>query len=353
MGRGIAHAFAYAGHEVWLIDAKAREPAAAKLLEADARREIEASLRTLAELGVFDAALIPAMLARVHFADRDQAPEVLARVDVLFEGVPEVMAAKREALAFACSHLRPEALLASTTSTILSTELATAVTHPERFLNAHWLNPAYLIPLVEVSPHPGTDPAVTQRLCVLLSTIGKQPVLCQAAPGYIVPRLQALVMNEAARMVEQGVATPEDIDRAVRYGFGPRFASMGLVEFIDFGGLDILYYASHYLAKALDDPRHAPPAIIDRYMAEGRAGLRAGQGFFDWSTVDAAAYRREVMQRQLALLRQLDLVPAPAIPPSAQRLSPSKRGLATLPGWGRHILGSTLWPDSIDESAPR
>ncbi|MBI5793161.1 MAG: 3-hydroxybutyryl-CoA dehydrogenase [Rhodocyclales bacterium] len=316
MGRGIAHAFAYAGHEVWLIDAKPRAAEARIKLEADARREIEASLRTLAELGVFDAELIPAMLARVHFAARDAAPDVLARVDVLFEGVPEKLDAKREAFAFVCQHLRPDALLASTTSTMLSTELAGFVTHPARFLNAHWLNPAYLIPLVEVSPHAGTDPGSTQELCDLLSAIGKKPVLCQAAPGYIVPRLQALVMNEAARMVEQGVATPEDIDRAVRYGFGPRFASMGLVEFIDFGGLDILYYASHYLAKALDDPRHAPPVIIDRYMAEGRSGLRAGQGFFDWSTVDAAAYRREVMQRQLAVLRQLDLVPAPAKPPT-------------------------------------
>ncbi len=311
MGRGIAHAFAYAGHEVWLIDAKPRSAEAAQALEADARREIEGSLATLAELGVFDAALIPAMLSRVHFAGRDAAPEVLAQVDVLFEGVPEKLDAKREAFAFACTHLRADALLASTTSTMLSTELAGLVTHPQRFLNAHWLNPAYLIPLVEVSPHPGTDPAATQRLCDLLTAIGKQPVLCQAAPGYIVPRLQALLMNEAARMVEQGVATPEDIDRAVRYGFGPRFASMGIVEFIDFGGLDILYYASHYLAKALDDPCRAPPAIVDRYMAEGRAGLRAGKGFFDWSNVDAASYRREVMQRQLALLRQLGMVPAP------------------------------------------
>ncbi len=319
MGRGIAHAFAYAGHEVWLVDAKPRESEAARALEAEARREIDASLRTLAELGVYDAALIPGMLARVHFAARDAAPEVLGRVDVLFEGVPEKLDAKREAFAFACRHLRADALLASTTSTMLSTELAGLVTHPGRFLNAHWLNPAYLIPLVEVSPHPATDPAVTQRLCDLLTAIGKQPVLCQAAPGYIVPRLQALLMNEAARMVEQGVATAEDIDRAVRYGFGPRFASMGIVEFIDFGGLDILYYASHYLAKALDDPRHAPPAIVDRYMAEGRAGLRAGRGFFDWSNVDAGDYRREVMQRQLALLRQLDLVPAPGIPATPER----------------------------------
>lgn len=313
MGRGIAHAFAHAGHEVWLIDAKPRGTGAALALEQDARREIEASLAMLAGLGVFDAALIPAMLARVRFAAREAAPAVLSDIDVLFEGVPEVIENKHEAFAFACAYLRPDALIASTTSTMLSTELASLVAHPERFLNAHWLNPAYLIPLVEVSPHPGTDPAVTQRLCALLEGIGKKPVLCRAVPGYIVPRLQALLMNEAARMVEEGVATPEDIDRAVRYGFGPRFASMGVVEFIDFGGLDILYYASHYLAKALDDPRHAPPSIIDRYMAEGRAGLRAGKGFYDWTRVDAEAYRREVMQRQLKLMRLLDLVPAPAV----------------------------------------
>ncbi len=312
MGRGIAHAFAYAGHEVWLIDAKARAADAAHALHADARREIDASLAALAGLGVFDAALIPAMLARVHFAARADAPAVLARTDVLFEGVPEVLDAKRDAFAFACAHLRPDALIASTTSTMLSTELAALVARPQRFLNAHWLNPAYLIPLVEVSPHPGTAAEATQRLCALLEAIGKKPVLCQAAPGYIVPRLQALVMNEAARMVEQGVATPEDIDRAVRYGFGPRFASMGVVEFIDFGGLDILYYASHYLAKALADPRHAPPAIVDRYMAEGRAGLRAGRGFFDWTQVDAGSYRQDVMRRQLTLLQLLELVPAPA-----------------------------------------
>jgi 3-hydroxybutyryl-CoA dehydrogenase len=251
------------------------------------------------------------MLGRVHFADRAAAAEALAVVDVLFEGVPEVAAAKREAFAFACPHLRADALLASTTSTMLSTDLAAMVERPGRFLNAHWLNPAYLMPLVEVSPHPGTEPGAVAELCALLEAIGKKPVLCKAAPGFIVPRLQALVMNEAARMIEQGVATPEDMDRAVRYGFGPRFASMGVVEFIDFGGLDILYYASHYLAQALGEPRFAPPEIVNRYMREGRRGLRDGKGFFDWQNVDVAAYRKDVLARQLALLRHLGLAPEP------------------------------------------
>lgn len=311
MGRGIAHAFAYAGHEVVLIDAKPREGEAAARLHAEAQAEIRSSLGALAEAGAFDAREIEPILARVRFAALAEAPQALAAVDVLFEGVPEVLETKRAAFELAGAHLRSDAIVASTTSTMLSSELAALVRKPERFLNCHWLNPAYLIPLVELSPHQGTDPAATARLKGLLEAIGKKPVVCKAAPGYIVPRLQALVMNEAARMVEQGIASAEDIDRAVRYGFGIRYASMGVVEFIDYGGLDILYYASHSLAQALGEPRFAPPAIVDRYMREGRRGLRDGRGFFDWSAVDTAGYRRELLARQLALLRHLGLAPEP------------------------------------------
>lgn len=311
MGRGIAHAFAYAGHEVVLLDAKPRDAAATDALRAQSYAEIRASLAALADAGGFDAREIEPMLGRVRFAAREQASAVLPGIDVLFEGVPEVLEAKRAAFEFAVPHLRADAIVASTTSTMLSTELAGFVPRPGRFLNCHWLNPAYLIPLVELSPHEGTDRAVTARLKAILEAIGKKPVECRAAPGFIVPRLQSLVMNEAARMVEQGIATPEDVDSAVRYGFGIRYATMGVVEFIDYGGLDILYYASHYLAGALGDPRFEPPAIVNRYMHEGRRGLRDGKGFFDWRAVDAAAYRDDVLARQLALLKHLGLAPEP------------------------------------------
>ena len=314
MGRGIAHAFAYAGHEVRLIDAKPRSTADAQRLGGDALAEIDANLKTVAELGAFDDRERPAILARVRFVPRAAAAAALAaltRADFVFEGVPEVMQAKREALDFACAHLKPDAIVASTTSTFLVTELAAIAPHPERFLNAHWLNPAYIIPLVELSPHPATSPEATARLKSLLEAIGKVPVVCKAAPGYIVPRLQTLVMNEAARMVEQGVASPEDIDRACRYGFGFRYANMGLVEFIDFGGNDTLYYASRYLAEALDDPRFAPPEIVVRHMNEGANGPRDGKGFYDWASVDAAAYRQEVLSRLVGMLRYSGHLRAP------------------------------------------
>jgi 3-hydroxybutyryl-CoA dehydrogenase len=312
MGRGIAHAFAYAGHEVLLVDLKPRAAGAFDALAADAIAEIDASLSTLASLGAFDDAARPAILARVRVVSREDAPAALAGAAVAFEGVPEVLDAKRAAFAFACAHLPADALVASTTSTMLSTELAGFVAHPARFLNAHWLNPAYLIPLVELSPHPGTSAEALERMQGLLASIGKVPVVCAAAPGYIVPRLQSLMMNEAARMIEQGVATAEDIDRAVRWGLGFRYANMGVVEFIDFGGLDILYYASRYLAQATGDGRYASPPIVDAYMHAGKLGLRSGKGFYDWNAIDPAAYRREALGRQLATLRSLGMLRPPA-----------------------------------------
>ncbi len=309
MGRGIVLAFALAGREAVLLDIKPREREALAKLKAEAEAELRASLATLVELGVVKAEVVEAVVSRVRIVGRDEAPAWLGRLGLVFEGVPETVDAKREAFDYACRFLPEDALLASTSSTILSTELAALVTRPERFLNAHWLNPAYLIPLVELSPHPGTAPEATRRMTEMLEAVGKVPVVCAAQPGYIVPRLQSLVMNEAARMIEQGVATAEDIDKATRYGFGIRYAAMGVVEFIDFGGADILYYASGYLAKALDDSRYACPPIVERKMAEGNIGLKTGEGFYDWRKVDQPAYRRQALARLTELLRMNELLP--------------------------------------------
>jgi len=190
---------------------------------------------------------------------------------------------------------------------MLASDLAPLVRNPQRFMNAHWLNPAYLIPLVEVSPHPGTDPAATDRLLQSLESIGKVPVRCACTPGYIVPRLQTLVMNEAARMVEEGVATAEEIDRATRYGLGFRFAAIGVLEFIDYGGNDILYHANNYLAKNLDANRYAMPEIVRQYMNEGKNGLRSASGFRSYEGLDLEAYRRDVLARTLGMLRHFGL----------------------------------------------
>lgn len=308
MGRGIALAFAFAGHEAVLIDIKPRSDAAFALLHRQAQQEIAAGLATMVRIGALTQDQTQAVAARIRTVGLAQAPQALARTDVLFEGVPETLEAKREALAFASAHLRPTAIVASTTSTILSTELAAMVTAPERFLNAHWLNPAFLIPIVELSPHAGTSEAVVEALAAILRRLGKRPIRCAATPGYVVPRLQSLIMNEAARMVEDGVASAEAIDEAVRYGFGFRYTTVGAIEFIDFGGLDILYHANRYLTETLGERYRLAP-IVERYMHEGRLGLRTGKGFYDYPGDDADARRTEVLQRQFQLLRFLGAAP--------------------------------------------
>jgi len=310
MGRGIAIAFAYAGHDVCLVDLKPRSEADFATLRDAARSEIAATLDMMAGFGMLDRSECPAVAARVSYHPAHACAEPLAAAAVIFEGVPETMEAKSDAFAIISKHASANAIVASTTSTILSNDLQPLVTCPQRFLNAHWLNPAFLVPLVELSPGGLTDPKVTERLKGLLEEIGKVPVVCSASPGYIVPRIQALAMNEAARMVEEGVATAEDIDKATKYGFGFRFAVLGLLEFIDWGGGDILYYASRYMVAATGEDRFKSPDIIETNMKEGRIGLRSREGFLDYADMDVPEYQRDRLAAFVAMLRHLDKMPA-------------------------------------------
>ncbi len=313
MGRGIAHVFAYAGYPVQLIDLKHRDQAARDALEQEALGEIRESLEMLSGLGLFDGAAIATILSRITFVSREDAPLALANTDIVFEGVPEVLELKHEAFDFVSSHVSDKAIVTSTTSTILATTLSNMVTRPERFLNAHWLNPAYIVPLVELSPSDVTDPACVEQLKTILEDVGKVPVVCAPGPGYIVPRIQALAMNEAARIVEEGIATPEDIDKAVKYGFGFRFAILGLVEFIDWGGGDILYYASRYMTEATGSSRFESPAIVAENMEAGRIGMKSGEGFYNFKDRDIPAYRRETLGRFVDLLKHMDLARPPVL----------------------------------------
>lgn len=313
MGRGIAQALAYAGGEIALIDAKPRAEDDFTAYQVATLYEVEAGLAMIAELGGFDPSRLTEIMKRVSVHPLQDAGQALAGAEIVFEAVPEVRDAKAAAFALFDDHAGPDSILASTTSTMLATDLADLTRRPERFLNAHWLNPALLVPLVELSPCDQTAPEVLTRTREVLEALGKVPVVCKASPGYIVPRIQALAMNEAARLVEEGVASAEDVDRAVKYGFGLRFSVLGLLEFIDWGGGDILYHASNYMARATGEDRFAPPAIVSENMEAGRIGMKTGQGFFDYSSRDVPAYQRDRMGAFLSALRQAGLFKPPAV----------------------------------------
>src|SRR6478609_4339983 len=172
MGRGIAVAFAYAGHAVTMIDVKARAADQFAILEAEALGEVRKTLASLARFGLLTEIDAEAVVARVSVVPAQKTATALAGASIVFEGVPEVVDLKREVLAAASKCVGSEIIIASTTSTILVDDLSGAVENPRRFLNVHWLNPAYLIPLVEISPGAATDPDVIAKVKALLEGIG-------------------------------------------------------------------------------------------------------------------------------------------------------------------------------------
>jgi 3-hydroxybutyryl-CoA dehydrogenase len=265
----------------------------------DARREIERDLLLMVDEAVVKPIEATDALARIE-------PRVgldgLADCGFVQEALPELLDVKRSAFARLKGRIRDDAIVASDSSTISPRHLADAVPGPERFLVAHWLNPAHVIPLVEVVAGAATAPATVDRTLALLERLGKTPVRCADSPGFIGPRLQVLLMNEAVRLVEEGVATPEEVDRAFRAGMGFRYASVGIFEFIDWGGVDILHRASRFMAEATGDARFRPARLVDEKIARGELGPKTGRGFFDYEGERRGTFESAKMR---ALLRQL------------------------------------------------
>ncbi len=300
IGRQIALAFALGGCPVRLVDVKEGRPVAeAERALADARREIVRDVGLMVEEQVIGEAESAAVLGRI---EERIGLEALKGCGFVQEALPESVPLKQAALARLNGVVDADAIIASGSSTISPSHVCDAVERPERFLVAHWLNPAHIIPLVDVVPGPRTAPATVDRTLALLESLGKTPVRCGDSPGFIGPRLQVLLMNEAVRLVEEGVATPEDVDRAFKAGMGFRYASIGIFEFIDWGGVDILYRASRYMTEALGDERFKPARLVEEKMARNELGPKTGRGFFDY-----AGDRREAFEtdKVRALLRRL------------------------------------------------
>ena len=311
MGRGIAQVFAFAGHKVSIIDFKDRTSEQTKYLFKESREEIFQNLTLLSSIGLISPELIDSTMDRIELHALSNSKDIILDADYIFEAVPEVVEIKEQVFKELDSLMTSDVIFASTTSTILSNKLATFVSMPKNFLNAHFLNPAYLVPLVEISPCEETDPKIVDKFCLFLKSIGKVPVVCKSSPGYIVPRLQSLVMSEACRMVEEGVASAEDIDKAVKNGLGIRFTSMGPLEFVDWGGLDILYYANKYLSDNLGE-RFSTPGIVDKNMENGNIGIKSGKGIYDFTTINIEEYKEEKLSNFGELLKHLGLLPKSA-----------------------------------------
>jgi 3-hydroxybutyryl-CoA dehydrogenase len=299
IGRQIALAFAVGGCGVRLVDLKPRSVADARAVFADARREIARDLALMAEEQVIAREDVDAALARIvdHVG-----VDGLRGVGFVQEALPELVALKRETFARLGAVVDDDAIIACGSSTISPKHLVDSVRGPERFVAVHWLNPAHIIPLVEVVAGPGTSEATVARTLTLLEGLGKTPVRCADSPGFIGPRMQVLLMNEAVRLVEEGVATPEDVDKAFKAGMGFRYSTIGIFEFIDWGGVDILHRASGFMAAALNDDRFRAARLVEEKVANNELGPKTGRGFFDYGGDRRDAFETEKVR---ALLRRL------------------------------------------------
>lgn len=303
IGVPIASVLARAGYDVCLVDLKPRPPAETELLWQRIQQEVRSDHELLAEEGAARPEDLPEVLARLRF---DQGMgEWIRKSDMIIEALPETKPAKEPFYAAARRETPSDTLFCSTTSTFSPDELATWAPEPRHFMGVHFINPVLVMPLVEVGVGMRTDPEAVSVVKLMLERAGKVPVVCRPRAGFIMPRLQVLVMNEAMRIVEEGVASPEDVDKAFSNHFGFRYLLCGLLEFVDWGGVDVLYHAGNYLAEKLGDAKFRPPDSVRRLVEQGAVGLKSGRGVYEWPAADRESWERERKRRYIRLLRWL------------------------------------------------
>lgn len=280
MGNAIAALFATHGWEVMLIEPsdEARERSRQRLLgNPPVRGGLQARFAWSASLEDANAA------------------------SLIIEAAPEDLELKKDIF----SRLEPccpaDAIIATNTSGLSINRLAESLKRPERFLGTHFFTPADIIPLVEVIACKDTSAAITDATLDILRGLGKLPVRVQKdVPGFIGNRLQHALAREAMSLLENGVASAEDIDTVARWSLGVRLALTGPLEQRDINGLDIHHTIASYLYPALEN-RETPPGVLSQKVAQGHLGVKTGRGFYDWQPPQ----RRDALKEKEAALRRL------------------------------------------------
>lgn len=270
MGHGIAQVCAQAGLEVRLFDVS---PAA---LERGLRG-IESFLAKGVEKGKLAAADAAAVRARIGGAS--VLAEACAGADVVIEAAPEQLGLKRSLFVEAAAAAPPGALLASNTSSLSIGAIAAGLPEPERFLGLHFFNPVPLMSLLEVVRGPSSSDATVDAAVAFARRLGKDPIVVKDSPGFASSRLGVAIGLEAIRMVEEGVASPADIDKAMELGYRH---PMGPLRLTDLVGLDVRLGIAEYLARELG-ARFEPPRLLRQMVAAGKLGKKTGEGFYRWT----------------------------------------------------------------------
>ena len=269
MGRGIAHVAALGGYRTILEDIL---PASLRKAET----EIRANLEKGVELGKLEKSTAEAALSRIQYAG--SVEEAARQADLVIEAVPEEMDSKIEIFTLLDKICRPGTILASNTSSLSITEIASVTYRPRKCLGMHFFNPVHKMKLLEVVRALETDDETVAAAVEVGTRMGKEVVVIKESPGFITSRINAMIGNEAFYMLEEGIASAEDIDKALKLGLNH---PMGPFELVDLVGLDTRLHILEYLHKSLGE-KFRPAPLLVQHVKAGRLGRKSGRGVFDY-----------------------------------------------------------------------
>jgi len=267
MGSGIAQACALASHDVKLVDL---DDAALQRGETT----IKNSLERLARKGAIEEEAVGAALDRIQTVSSFDA---LGDSELVIEAVYEAIDVKREVWSQLGRLTSPEAILATNTSSLSVTEIASFSGRPERFCGLHFFNPVAMMPLVEIVRAMRTDPDVIEAAVAFIEGIGKTGIVCEDKPGFIVNRLLVPYINDAVHALAEGVASAEDIDKAMKLGANMPIGPLALADLV---GLDVGLAAGQALLEEFGDPKFRPAPLIKQMVRAGKLGRKSGEGFY-------------------------------------------------------------------------
>ncbi|MFZ3342688.1 MAG: 3-hydroxyacyl-CoA dehydrogenase NAD-binding domain-containing protein [Terriglobales bacterium] len=270
MGRGIAHAAALAGCRTILEDLL---PNALRKAES----EIRANLDKAVELGKVNAGDADTAFSRIEYAG--SVDEAARQADLVIEAVPEEMESKIEIFTLLDKVCRPTTILASNTSSLSVTEIASVTYRAKKCVGMHFFNPVHKMKVLEVVRALETDAETLAAAVDLGKRMGKEVVVVRESPGFITSRINAMIGNEAFYMLQEGIATAEDIDKALKLGLNH---PMGPFELVDLVGLDTRLQILEYLHKSLGE-KFLPCPLLVQYVKAGRLGRKSGRGVFEYS----------------------------------------------------------------------
>ena len=291
MGPGMGAVLARAGIETALYDVSA-----AQLEKARAGVQLAETVLDRLEAPARDG-------GGIHFESELEA--ALEGADAVLEAVPEKLELKQELFPELERHVGDDAILASNTSGIPITKIASVCTHPERVVGMHWSNPPHLIPMIEVVPGERTAPAAVDATCELVRSFDYHPVVEKEVPGFVENRILYAIMRECLDLVDRGVIDPEGLDLNVRWGIGYKLAVIGPMELLDMAGLDIYQAVGSYLNQDLSTSGEVS-STIRGLIDEGRLGMKTGGGIYDYTPERIEELRATRAARLVAVRKALE-----------------------------------------------